>query len=229
MIAANRTGLEFIGATAESVLGKPFWTTPWWTRSPETQEQLRDYLEAASKGQSIRFETTHNSRDGQTEYIDFTITPVKDEQGRVILLIPKAASSPASNRWKWSCARPRKMPRRPAVPKSQFLANMSHEIRTPMNAIIGMTHLAAEGPTTKTSGSAFWRRCATRPKACSACSTISLIFPRWRPASCSSAPTPLPCEALLAGVLSTMQVRPRKKGLQLEMAVDEAPAALVLR
>ena len=30
--------------------------------------------------------------------------------------------------------------------KSEFLAAMSHEIRTPMNAIIGMTHLALQGP-----------------------------------------------------------------------------------
>ncbi|HEY6353730.1 MAG TPA: response regulator, partial [Burkholderiaceae bacterium] len=30
--------------------------------------------------------------------------------------------------------------------KSLFLASMSHEIRTPMNAVIGLTHLALEGP-----------------------------------------------------------------------------------
>jgi len=85
----NRTALEFSEIEESDVIGKPFWETPWWTHSQKMQEQLRDAIRNASKGEFIRFEATHQASDGTLHVVDFSIKPVKDEAGNVTLLIPE--------------------------------------------------------------------------------------------------------------------------------------------
>ena len=86
----NRPSLQFAGVKKSEVLGKPFWETPWWTHSPELQEKLRNGIRAATRGEFVRFETNHIGADGKVMIGDFTINPVKDETGKVVLLIPEA-------------------------------------------------------------------------------------------------------------------------------------------
>ena len=89
LIEANRTALEFSGIEASSVLNKPFWQTPWWTHSSELQEKLRQSIEKVAQGKFIRFEATHIAKDGTLHYIDFSLKPVKDENGKIIFMIPE--------------------------------------------------------------------------------------------------------------------------------------------
>jgi PAS domain S-box-containing protein len=89
LLEANRTALEFAGLRAEDVIGKPFWETPWWTHSAPLQEQLRQAIGAAAAGEMVRFEATHPGADGRLHHIDFSVKPVRDEQGGVVLLIPE--------------------------------------------------------------------------------------------------------------------------------------------
>ena len=89
LVEANRSALEFGGIKASSVLGKPFWETPWWTHSPELQEKVRQAVKTAAQGEFIRFEATHTAKDGTLHYIDFSLKPVKDKAGKVIFLIPE--------------------------------------------------------------------------------------------------------------------------------------------
>jgi PAS domain S-box-containing protein len=89
LLEANQTALSFAGLRPEAVIGKPFWETPWWTHSPPLQERLRDAIGAAGRGEVVRFEATHPDRDGQTHYIDFSLKPVYDAAGSVVLLIPE--------------------------------------------------------------------------------------------------------------------------------------------
>lgn len=89
LIAANRTSLEFAGIQASDVLGRPFWDTPWWTHSTEMQERLRAGVQAAASGELVRFDATHAAADGTVHTMDFSLKPVKDETGRVVLLIPE--------------------------------------------------------------------------------------------------------------------------------------------
>ncbi|MBN1876040.1 MAG: response regulator [Anaerolineae bacterium] len=89
VIEANRTALEFIGASLADVVGKPFWETPWWSHSPETQNQIRAAVMSAAKGEFIHTETTHLAKDGILHTIDFTLKPIKNESGSITLLIPE--------------------------------------------------------------------------------------------------------------------------------------------
>jgi PAS domain S-box-containing protein len=85
----NRTALEFAGVEAEDVVGKRFWETPWWTHSQEAQRMLREAMERAMRGEMVHFESTHISVAGDTRNIDFRISPVFDDDGEVIYLVPE--------------------------------------------------------------------------------------------------------------------------------------------
>ena len=89
LIEANRAGLDFCGVKESDVLGKPFWETAWWTHSKELQEKLRAAIQDAANGEFVRFEATHTAVDGSLHYVDFSLKPVMDEDGHVVLLIPE--------------------------------------------------------------------------------------------------------------------------------------------
>jgi len=89
LIEANRSALEFSGIQASSVLGKPFWETPWWRHSAQLQEKVRGAIKIAAKGEFVRFEATHLDKDGELHYVDFSLKPVKNAAGEVVYMIPE--------------------------------------------------------------------------------------------------------------------------------------------
>jgi PAS domain S-box-containing protein len=89
LLEANRSALAFVGATREQVLGRPFWETPWWQWDPEQVVRLKDAIGAAAGGSFARFEARHRGADGRIATIDFSLTPIRNEEGRVIFLLPE--------------------------------------------------------------------------------------------------------------------------------------------
>lgn len=88
LLEANMASMEFAGA-AGGAIGKPFWETPWWSHSPEQQERLRVAIKRCAEGEFVRFEAVHPAADGNLHYVDFSLKPVFDETGNVVLLIPE--------------------------------------------------------------------------------------------------------------------------------------------
>jgi PAS domain S-box-containing protein len=86
---ANRTALDAIGASLSDVIGKPFWLTPWWVHSPALQTQLQEAVMRAAQGELVRFEAEHILEDGSSVFVDFSLKPVFDETGTVVMLIPE--------------------------------------------------------------------------------------------------------------------------------------------
>lgn len=89
LIEANRSALELSGIRETEVIGKLFWETPWWAHSREMQEKLRAAIEKCAQGEFVRFEATHPAIDGRLHYVDFSLKPVMDKDGNVVLLIPE--------------------------------------------------------------------------------------------------------------------------------------------
>ena len=90
LLEMNQTALAFAGARHDDVVGKPFWETPWWTHSPELQARVRRAVASASRGEVVRFEATHRAADGRLHHMDFSLKPVHDATGAVVLLIPES-------------------------------------------------------------------------------------------------------------------------------------------
>ena len=89
VVDANQAALDFAGVSQSTVIGKFFWDTPWWRHSAAEQTRLREAIQRASRGQFVRYETTHPGLDGSIRSIDFSLKPVRDERGHVVMLIPE--------------------------------------------------------------------------------------------------------------------------------------------
>ena len=87
--AVNRAALDLVADPEEILIGKPFWETPWWSHSAEIREKLKQAVKRAAGGEFVRFETTNQSYDGSLIDLDFSLKPVADEAGRVVLIIPE--------------------------------------------------------------------------------------------------------------------------------------------
>ncbi|MEM9908551.1 MAG: PAS domain S-box protein, partial [Cyanobacteria bacterium P01_D01_bin.44] len=89
LIEANQTALDFGGLKREDVVNKPFWETYWWTISPKTQAQLKQAITQAAQGEFIRYEVDVWGHNKQVAPVDFSIKPIRDENGQIILLLPE--------------------------------------------------------------------------------------------------------------------------------------------
>jgi PAS domain S-box-containing protein len=88
LLEINRTALLAVAATSDEVIGRSFWTTPWWTYSPtELQLQIQQAIVRAATGELVRFEANPVLADGTNIWIDLTITPICDSTGKVVMLI----------------------------------------------------------------------------------------------------------------------------------------------
>ena len=89
LIEANQTALQFAGLTLADVVGQPFWETYWWQISLATQEQLKAAIRAAAQGALVHYDVEVQGAGGRVITIDFSIKPIRNLSGEVVLLIPE--------------------------------------------------------------------------------------------------------------------------------------------
>ncbi len=89
ILEVNRTALDRASMSRNALLGRPFWETPWWSHDESLQTRLREWIRRAARGEFIREETSHIDHRGKRRVVDFSLKPILDEQGDVILLLPE--------------------------------------------------------------------------------------------------------------------------------------------
>jgi len=90
LIEANRPALAAAGLKPEDVLGKPFEETYWWSYSQEIQQQLREAIARAARGEASRFDVQNRVAGNHLIDVDFALQPLWDETGEVVFLVPSA-------------------------------------------------------------------------------------------------------------------------------------------
>lgn len=88
LIEANRAPIEVAGVTASDVIGKKFWDCYWWSYSPQVQAQLRDAVARANLGEIVRYDVPVRAAGDARIWIDFQLSPLRDEAGVITHLIP---------------------------------------------------------------------------------------------------------------------------------------------
>jgi two-component system sensor kinase FixL len=138
LLEANKAALEFAGITDKEVVGRPFWDTAWWQGLEEEQQRLKSAIERASRGELVRYETVHNSMDGNIIHIDFSLKPVLNELGETVFIIPEGRDITERRRAEdLACQHQRESAQlmRLSV-MGEMAASIAHELNQPLTALI---------------------------------------------------------------------------------------------
>jgi PAS domain-containing protein len=89
VLDANPASLAAIRAVLEDVAGRPFWDTPWFSETPGMAHRMREAVESAAQGQTVRSTLRVNLPDGTRTFL-FSLRPVFNARNEVVGLVPEA-------------------------------------------------------------------------------------------------------------------------------------------
>jgi PAS domain S-box-containing protein len=87
LVDVNQAALDLGGLRKDEVIGRPFWDTYWWRYSTEVRNRLKAAVLTASQGKTIGYEENVLGADNAIRSIEFTLKPIKNQQGEMVFII----------------------------------------------------------------------------------------------------------------------------------------------
>jgi PAS domain S-box-containing protein len=145
----NGGAQRIFGWSAEEVIGKPITIII----PPDRMDEEPQILRRLRSGERVdHFQTVRMTKDGRQVDVSVTISPIRDEAGRIVAASKVARDVTEVKRIEGEKAKllEREKAARLAAEhasrmKDDFLATLSHELRTPLNAILGYAQLLRAG------------------------------------------------------------------------------------
>jgi PAS domain S-box-containing protein len=135
VLEVNETALEFTGMRAQNIIGRPMWEQPIWQLSSNGKEQLKEGIAKAGRGEFFRREIDLSGKGGQIVTVDFSLKPVKNETGQVLLLIAEARDISDRKRAEAEILKSLAREKELSELRAKFVTMVSHEFRTPLTTI----------------------------------------------------------------------------------------------
>lgn len=143
LIDANESAIKFTELPLRQIQKLHLWELPVWTNETAEREgvlRVQQAVQAAANGEFVRYRTVVKNPSGRQITIDFSITPLKNDEGKVILLIPEGRDITAEleaeqNRFNLALEQER------TLILQQFIEDSSHHLRTPITLMRTSTYL----------------------------------------------------------------------------------------
>ncbi len=92
VLEINRAG-RLMTEGASQLTGLPLWDLPWagsdLAPDDSARQRLKNAIAEAAHGEAVRYTAELHRAEGDVRKIDITLTPVKDEFGHVIYIVPE--------------------------------------------------------------------------------------------------------------------------------------------
>ena len=139
IVTSWNAGAERIfGYTAEEIVGRPITLII----PPELQSDETRILEVLKRGERINhFETIRVTKSGQRINVSLTVSPVKDERGRVIGAAKIARNITQQKQMEEALRISERL-----ASVGRLAATIAHEINNPLEAIVNLVYLAKNSP-----------------------------------------------------------------------------------
>jgi len=140
--SCNAAAERLFGYTSEELIGREVRILI----PPDRQSEEDDILSRLRRGERIdHFETVRMKKDGTLMDVSLTVSPVRDDTGRVIGASKIARDITGVKQAEAERIRLLTSAQEASRIKDEFLASLSHELRTPLNAILGYARMLRTG------------------------------------------------------------------------------------
>ena len=139
LLQVNQTALDFAGLRKEDVVGRPFWDTYWWRYSTGVQNRLKAAIRGAAQGTSAHYEEDVLARGNTIRTIDFSLTPVTNQDGETLLIIPEGRDITDKKRAEEEIQRHHQEMAHVIrlSTMGEMASGMAHELNQPLAALVG--------------------------------------------------------------------------------------------
>lgn len=133
----NATSLAAIHASAEQVVGLPYWDSPWFSETSGMPDTIRAAIERAKSGYTENITMRLALPTGLRSF-DFSMRPVFDADGTVVAIVPEAVETTARKQAEQALQQSQKM-----EALGNLTGGIAHDFNNLLMAVLGSLELLA--------------------------------------------------------------------------------------